>query len=68
MVGDREGGLLELLGARDQVVDPVRAVEQRVLGVAVQVDEGHRAGDNLCLTGVYEGNRLTQVSLPGNLE
>jgi hypothetical protein len=34
---------LELLGAADQRIDPVGAVEKRVLGVAVQVDEAHRA-------------------------
>ena len=41
VIGDREGRLLELLGPADQVVDPVRAVQQRVLGVAVEMDEGH---------------------------
>ena len=41
MVRDREGGLLELLGPGDQVVDPVRPIQQGVFGVAVQVHEGH---------------------------
>ena len=41
MVGERQGGLLEFLRARYQVIDAVRAVEERVLGVAVEVDEGH---------------------------
>ena len=41
MVGDRERGLLELERPRDQVVDPVGAVEEGVLGVAVEMDEGH---------------------------
>jgi hypothetical protein len=41
MIGDREGRLLELEGPGDQVVDPVGAVEQRVLGMTVKVDEGH---------------------------
>ena len=30
MIGNRQGGLLELLGSSDQVFDPVRAVEERV--------------------------------------
>src|SRR6266480_7993356 len=30
MIGNRQGGLLELLGSPDQVFDPVRAVEERV--------------------------------------
>ncbi len=41
MVGDREGRLFELDGPGYQVVDPVGAIEQGVLGVAVQVYEGH---------------------------
>ncbi len=42
MVRDRERGLLELEGSGDQVIDPVGAVEERVLGMAVKVDEGHQ--------------------------
>src|SRR5690606_19095495 len=42
VVGEGEGRLLELLGTRDEVADAVGAVEQRVLRVAVQVDERHR--------------------------
>jgi hypothetical protein len=41
VVGDREGRLFELDGPGNQVVDPVCAIEQRVLGVAVEVYEGH---------------------------
>ena len=41
MIGDRERGLLELERPRDQVIDPVGAVEKGVLGVAVEMDEGH---------------------------
>ena len=41
MVGDRQGGHLEFLRARDQLVDAVGAVEQGVLGMRVQVNEGH---------------------------
>ena len=42
VVRERERRLLELLGARDQVADAVRAVEEGVLRVAVEMDEGHR--------------------------
>lgn len=41
MIGDREGGLLELEGPLDQVINSIGAVEKRILGVAVKVDEGH---------------------------
>src|SRR5919112_748274 len=41
VVGNRQRGLLELLGASDQTVDPVGAVEERVFGVAVQMDKRH---------------------------
>ena len=41
MIGDRQRGLLELLGAADQVIYAVGAVEEGVLGVAVQVNEAH---------------------------
>jgi hypothetical protein len=46
VVGDGERRLLQLGGALNQVVDPIGAVEQRVLGVAVQVYEGHRREDS----------------------
>ena len=46
MIGDGQGGLLQLLRALDQVVDPIGAVEEGELGVAVQVDEGHREEDS----------------------
>src|SRR6185437_10538125 len=42
VVGDGERGLLEFQRPRDEVVDPIGAVEQRILGVTVQMDEGHR--------------------------
>ncbi len=67
MVGNGDGRLLELLGARDQVIDAVGAIEEGVLGVTMQVNEGHQVGDNLCLSGVYEGDRRLRMSLPGNL-
>jgi hypothetical protein len=30
-----------MLGARDQIIDTIRPVEQRIFGVAVQVNERH---------------------------
>jgi hypothetical protein len=30
----------------DQVVDPIRAVEERIFGMAVKVYEGHREEDS----------------------
>jgi hypothetical protein len=41
VIGDRERRHLEVLGALDQIVDTIRAVEERILGVAVQVNERH---------------------------
>ncbi len=41
VIGDRQRGLLELLGPADQVIDSVGAVEEGKLRVAVQMDEGH---------------------------
>src|SRR5689334_6735859 len=46
MVGDRQPGLLELLRPPDQVIDPVRAVEERVLRVAMEMNEGHLGQDS----------------------
>ena len=46
MIGDRQRGLLELLGALDQIVDPVGAVEERVFRVAMEMDEGHLGEDS----------------------
>ena len=41
MVRDRQRGLFQLLCAADQVVDAVRSVEQRILGMAMQMNEAH---------------------------
>ena len=41
MIGDRQRGLLELERPRDQVIDPVGAIEEGVFRVAVEMDEGH---------------------------
>jgi hypothetical protein len=30
-----------MLGALDQIIDTIRAVEERILGVAVQMNERH---------------------------
>ena len=46
VIGNRQGGLLEFLGPSDQIVDPVRAVEKGVFGMAVEVYEGHREEDS----------------------
>ena len=40
VVGERDGRHLELGGALREVRDPAGAVEDRVLGVDVEVDEG----------------------------
>jgi hypothetical protein len=41
VVRDRQRRLLELERAGDQIVDAVRAIEEGLLRVAVQMDEGH---------------------------
>ena len=41
VIGDGECGLLELERTSDQVIDPICAVEEGVLGVAVKMNEGH---------------------------
>jgi hypothetical protein len=46
VVGNRECGLLELLGSPDQVIDPIRAIEEGIFGMAVEVYEGHREEDS----------------------
>jgi hypothetical protein len=46
VVGNRQGGLLELFSPPDQIVDPVRAVEEGVFGMAMKVYEGHREEDS----------------------
>jgi hypothetical protein len=46
VIGNCQGGLLVLLCPSDQIVDPVRAVEERVFGMAVEVYEGHRDEDS----------------------
>ena len=43
VVGEPQGRHLELLRFADQVREAVGPVQQRVLGVRVEVDEGHRA-------------------------
>jgi hypothetical protein len=45
VVGDCQRRLLELERALYEVIDPVRPVQQRILGVTVQMDEGHRTGN-----------------------
>ena len=45
VVGDCERRLLELERALNEAIDPVRPVQQRILGVTMQVHEGHRTGN-----------------------
>ena len=45
VVSDRKRWLLELERALYQVIDPVRSVQQRILGVTMQMNEGHRTGN-----------------------
>ena len=39
VIGDGEGGLFELLRAADQVADSIGAIEQRIFGMTVEMDE-----------------------------
>jgi len=41
VIGYRKGGLFELQRSVDEIIDAVGAVEKRVFGVAMEVDEGH---------------------------
>src|SRR3569833_2469255 len=41
VIGNGERRLFQLLGALDQIVDPIGAVEKRVLRMAVEMDERH---------------------------
>ena len=41
MVRDGEGRLLKFQRSLDQVIDSIGAVEKRVFGVAVEMNEGH---------------------------
>ena len=57
VIGQPDRGHLELCRPGDQIGDPAGAVEDRVLRVHVQVDEGgaHRTGD--CSAGSLAGRR-----------
>jgi hypothetical protein len=54
MIGDRERRHLELLGARDEAVDAIGAIEQRVFGMAVEMDEGQGRFSAWMLVGCWE--------------
>jgi hypothetical protein len=41
MVGDGQSGLLEFESPPDQLIDSIGAVEERILGVTVEMNEGH---------------------------
>ena len=63
VIGERDRRHLELGSARDKVGNPARPVENRVLGVDVQVDEGglgHREGHSTPASG-GPLNRLRRV-------
>jgi hypothetical protein len=45
VVGNCQRWLLELERALYEVIDPVRPIQQRILGVTMQVNEGHRTGN-----------------------
>src|SRR5215510_13793582 len=60
VVGDRQGRLLELLGAADQVVDPVCAVKKRVFRVAMEVHEGNLGECSVAAQAVSK--RLASIS------
>jgi hypothetical protein len=39
VIGDRESRLFELLRAPDQIANAIGTVEQRIFGMAVEMDE-----------------------------
>lgn len=41
VVGDRKCGLLELECSPDEMIYSIGAIEQGILGMAVQMNEGH---------------------------
>jgi len=41
VIGQRQGGLAQRLGPRHELRDARQAVEERVFGMAVEVDKGH---------------------------
>lgn len=41
MISNRERRLLELESTGDEIVNAIRAIEQGILGVAMQMDKGH---------------------------
>jgi hypothetical protein len=56
VVGQRQRRHAQLPGALDQLLDVAEAIQQRVFGMDVQVDEGHRS------------NRLVKVVQPGRID
>ena len=57
MVAEGERGHFQLRGAADQFRDAARAIEQAVLGMDVQVDEGFRRGHEFILGPIERGAR-----------
>ena len=68
VVGQADGRLIEGGGALGELADVARAVEQRVLGVDVQVRDGrgaHRGGNHRRRGGRHPGiPRAPPLSLP----
>ena len=62
VIGDGEGWLFELQRPRDQVVDPVRSIEKRELGMAMQVNERHRTNKDSAGTGRRQSGFLAARS------
>jgi hypothetical protein len=60
VVGQAQCGLPELGRPRRECVDPARAVQQRVLGVDVQVDGGRRHGPTILDRGADGAARPQQ--------
>ena len=64
VVGEAERGLAELGGARGEGVDPAGAVEQRVLGVDVQVGAGGSRHGRRSVGPGPDGNGLSEAKAP----
>ena len=57
MIGNRQSRLFEQLGPRDQIIDAVGPIKERVLGVAMQMNERHE--QRIIATGRLRRQRRT---------
>ena len=64
MVGERDGGHLELGGPCGEVGDAARPVENRVLGVDVKVDERRLGHGQSILDRVVDRTRFPVYTFP----